>query len=161
MKTFFSIIFMLIFIFCGPAAFAGEHGGKEHGGKEHGGMLHGTVMKKAQPTALEIKDTMGAYIKAKSAKKGYFEIFDAVAGKLRHLQLKRIHDRVGKTGELFYSCADFEDLESGQILDLDIDVENKDGILTVVDVRIHKVAGKPRYTYDKNDKRIPAQCPVR
>jgi len=31
----------------------------------------------------------------------------------------------------------------------------------VVDTRIHKVDGKPRYTYDENDNRIPLQVPGR
>ena len=48
-------------------------------------------------------------------------------------------------------------VESGELLDLDIDVENKDGALAAVDVRIHKVGGKPCYTYDENDNRIPVQ----
>jgi len=157
MKTFFVTIFMVVFIFCVPFAFAGEHGGKEHGGKEHGGMEHQGEMKKTQPANLEIQDTMEDYVKGKSAATGSFEIFDHVVGKSRRLKLQRIHDRVGKTGDLFYSCADFVDLDSGQLLDLDIDVANKDGILTAADVRIHKVDGKPRYTYDDNDNRIPVQ----
>ncbi len=155
MKTFFATLFVLVFIVCGPAAFAGEHGGKEHGGMQHSDHM------KAQPAAQDIKDSMAAYVKAQSAEKGYLEIFDSVAGKTRRLKLKRIHERVGKTGDLFYSCADFVDSESGQLLDLDIDVKNKDGILKVVDTRIHKVEGKPRYTYDENDNRIPLKAPVK
>ena len=37
------------------------------------------------------------------------------------------------------------------------DVKNEGGKLSVVDVRIHKINGKPRYTYDKNDNRIPVK----
>lgn len=160
MKTFFSTIFMVAFLLCGPVVFAGEHGGIEHGGKEHSGVEHKDVMNNLQPSADVIKNSMKDYVKAQSAK-GYFEIFDPVVGKTRRLQLKRIHDRVGKTGDLFYSCADFVDVESGQLLDLDIDVENQNGILKVVDARIHKADGKPRYTYDENDNRILLQVPGR
>jgi hypothetical protein len=100
---------------------------------------------------------MREYVLEKSKKDGSFEIMDSVTGNMRYLELKRIHDRVGKTGDYFYSCADFKDTKSGELLDLDIDVENKDGELNVIDVRIHKVEGKPRYTYDENDNRIPVE----
>jgi len=44
-----------------------------------------------------------------------------------------------------------------EMLDLDLDVEDHYGMLRVADVRIHKVNNNPRYTYDKNDNRIPLQ----
>ena len=53
------------------------------------------------------------------------------------------------------SCADFEDIESGDTLDLDIDVSYAEGTLEVADVRIHKLSGVARYTYDEDDNRIP------
>ena len=34
-------------------------------------------------------------------------------------------------------------------------MEDNGGALSVVDVRIHKVNGVERYTYDANDNRIP------
>ncbi|MBI3324709.1 MAG: hypothetical protein HYZ92_05460, partial [Candidatus Omnitrophica bacterium] len=64
-------------------------------------------------------------------------------------------ERVGKTGEAYYSCTDMKDAASGEILDLDFDVADEDGVLEVVDVRIHKVSGQARYTYDDQDNRIP------
>jgi hypothetical protein len=161
MKRLFSVFFMaLILCYC-PAVYAEEHGGKEHGGKEHGGKEHGgkehggKIM--AEPTAKEIKKAMADYVETKSKKTGTFEIMDSVTKSKRQLKLQRIHERVGKTGDYYYSCADFVDTISGELLDLDIDVENKDGNLNVVDVRIHKVKGKERYTYDKNDNRIPVK----
>ena len=86
---------------------------------------------------------------------GTFDVADPETGKTRKLELIRVHDRVGKTGDYYYSCADFKDTETGQMLDLDLDVEDKAGNLSVVDVRIHKEDGKERYTYDENDNRIP------
>ena len=46
-------------------------------------------------------------------------------------------------------------MDYGELLDLDIDVASKGKQLEVADVRIHMVSGVTRYTYDKNDNRIP------
>ena len=151
MKKIVSIMFVFLMIFSGSIIFAGEHGGKEHGGIEHGGKAM------AEPTAHEIKTAMKEYVETKSKETGMFTVKDAVTGKERNLKLTRIHDRVGKTGNYFYSCADFTDTKSGELLDLDIDVESKDGKLNIVDVRIHKISGKERYTYDEKDNRIPVK----
>ena len=148
MKRLLSIMFIFLMFFSGSVIFAGEHGGKEHGGIEHGGKAT------AEPTAIEIKKSMKEYVETKAKKTGMFSIKDPVTGEDRNLKMTRIHDRVGKTGDYFYSCADFTDTKSGKLLDLDIDVEHKDGKLKVVDVRIHKVSGKERYTYDEKDNRI-------
>jgi hypothetical protein len=49
------------------------------------------------------------------------------------------------------------DAQTGELLDLDFDVKADGGALTVVDQRIHKVAGNARYTYDEHDNRIPVR----
>lgn len=130
-----------------------EHGGKEHGGKEHGGKEHGGAEVK-KPSADDIRGTMKDYVMSQSKKTGTFDVEDSVTGKTRRLSLQRVHERVGKTGDYYYSCADFKDVDSGELLDLDLDVEDDDGDLSVVDARIHKLSGKERYTYDDNDNRI-------
>ncbi len=147
MKTLLSIIVMVFILFYGVNIFAGEHGGKEHGGAEA----------KATTTAKDIKDAMKNYVDDKSKETGTFEIKDPKTGEIRYLKISRIHERIGKTGNYFYSCADFKDTKSGELLDLDIDVEDKGGKLNVVDVRIHKVEGEARYTYDEHDNRIPLE----
>ena len=87
---------------------------------------------------------------------GSFTVPDASQkGKLRVLQLVRVHERVGKTGDYYYSCTDMKDATTGDELDLDFDVSDTGGILKVVAVRIHKDNGKPRYTYDANDNLVP------
>jgi len=144
---------------------AGEHGGKEHGGvkiptkKEHGGArsLYGSPEKVviAKPQPQDIKNTMTEYIDKKAKDDGAFRLYDPVERKVRELELVRVHKRVGKTGENYYSCADVKDRKSGEMIDIDIDVQHKRGILSVVDVRVHKVSGNARYTYDENDNRIP------
>jgi len=136
-----------------------EHGGKattqEHGGKaatqEHGG----TTTEAKAPSSDDIRNTMQNYVEEQSKATGIFAVADPVTGTTRQLRLQRVHQRVGKTGNYYYSCADFVDTESGELLDLDLDVRDNNGVLSVADVRIHKVSGQERYTYDANDNRIP------
>ena len=151
---------------------AAEHGGKEHGGEEHGGSAattqeHGgqqpasaTPSQSAQPaptepSAQEIRQSIRDYIAQIEEEQGAFTIEDEVTNSTRTLTLVRVHERVGKTGSAYYSCTDMRDANSGELLDLDFDVEAEGSALNVVDVRIHKLNGKPRYTYDDNDQRIP------
>ncbi|MBI3996041.1 MAG: hypothetical protein HY352_00125 [Candidatus Omnitrophica bacterium] len=143
--------------------FAAEHGGKEHGGaatQEHGGTAskeHGGQAVQAEPSAEQIRHTITDYVQRIAQPTGAFPITDAVTGTTRQLELVRVHDRVGKTGSLYYSCTDMRDKQTGELLDLDFDVEAEDGQLDVVDVRIHKLEGRPRYTYDEHDNRVPLQ----
>ena len=146
-----AVIAMMAFAFCiaaGSFVFAIEHGGTTT--QEHGGKAQVKV-----PAAGDIRAAMKSYVDAKSQATGSFDVMDPETGKVRKLKLDRVHERVGKTGNYYYSCADFTDIDSGEKLDLDLDVENKDGGLNVVDVRIHKVNAKERYTYDEHDNRIP------
>jgi hypothetical protein len=135
---------------------AAEHGGREHGGsspitKEGGSMQ----MQMQMPSSVQIHQAMTDYISEMKKTSGSFDVYDSEAGKTRRLELLNIHQRVGKTGNYYYSCADFKDLDSGEKLDLDLDVKESGGTLGVVDVRIHKVDGKERYTYVDKDNRIP------
>jgi hypothetical protein len=146
---------------------AAEHGGQEHagqasqehGGKEHGGIAasrrSGTPMAHAEPSPEEIRQTIRDFIAQTEQEEGAFTIDDEMTGATRILALDRVHDRVGKTGDFYYSCTDMLDASTGELLDLDFDVEAAEGMLNVVDVRIHKVNGQPRYTYDDQDNRIP------
>lgn len=154
-KTFSLIMAISIMLWGGSFVSAAEHGGtsvgKEHGGtaqKEHGGAS-------SAPSADLIRAAMKNHVMGESKASGTFDVVDPETGKTRKLELIRVHDRVGKTGTYYYSCADFKDTETGQMLDLDLDVQDKGGNLSVVDVRIHKLEGKERYTYDADDNRIP------
>ena len=156
-----------------PAALAAEHGGHEHGGssapaqsapsasQEHGGATThehgGQPTTQAEPSPERIRETIREYVTMKQKRQGQFVIKDDVTGATRRLTLVRVHKRVGKTGNLFYSCTDMRDIESREMLDLDFDVKHDQGKLTVVDERIHKVGGKARYTYDDHDNRIPVK----
>ena len=150
------------------SAAAGEHGGQEHGGaatapakKEHGGATatqeQGGQEIKAEPSAEEIRQTIQNYVQDIVQKEGAFSIDDPVTGTTRQLDFVRVHDRVGKTGDLYYSCTDMRDRQAGELLDLDFDVKAENRDLSVVDQRIHKVNGQARYTYDEHDNRIPVE----
>lgn len=127
-------------------------------GAEHGGVTVGSEHpQKAEPSAGDIREAINDYIKKESARTQRLDIYDGEAGKMRSLKFIRVHERVGKSGNYYYSCADFEDSATAEMLDLDFDVREKYGKLVVVEVRIHKVAGKERYTYDEKDNRIPVK----
>jgi len=110
----------------------------------------------AEPSAEELRQTIRDYIQRHEDKLGSFTVPDPKQiGKLRTLSLIRVHERVGKTGDYYYSCTDMKDVASGDELDLDFDVSDQEQKLQVVAVRIHKDNGKPRYTYDQNDNLVP------
>ncbi len=111
----------------------------------------------ATPTPEMLRDTIRKYVSSEEAAKGSFSVFDSKLGVNRKLKLERVHERVGKTGVYYYSCADLKDIQTGDLLDLDFDVSDNNGALKVVDVRIHKDNGKPRYTYDNNSNMIPVK----
>lgn len=112
----------------------------------------------AEPTAEQLRQTIRDYITRQEQQTGAFTIPDPKEkGKLRTLTLVRVHERVGKTGDYYYSCTDMKDVVAGNLLDLDFDVADAGTELKVVAVRIHKDDGKPRYTYDDNDNLIPVE----
>lgn len=110
---------------------------------------------RAEPTAEQLRTTIRDYIARQERQTGAFTIPDPrEKGKLRTLTLVRVHERVGKTGDYYYSCTDMKDVAAGNLLDLDFDVADTGTELKVVAVRIHKDDGNPRYTYDDNDNLI-------
>ena len=110
----------------------------------------------AEPTAEQLRQTIRDYIAQQEQLGEVFAIPDPREnGTLRMLTLIRVHERVGKTGNYYYSCTDMKDVNRGNVLDLDFDVSDTGKELKVVAVRIHKDDGKPRYTYGENDELIP------
>lgn len=156
MKKLLQVVVALMFV----AGFTQLSLAAEHGGQEHGGTTAEAPSAEApsakMPAAEDIRSTMKNHVLS-HYRVGAFNVEDPETGKTRKLQLVRVHERVGKTGDYYYSCADFKDIDSGELLDLDLDVEDQNGTLKVVDVRIHKVGGVERYTYDANDNRIPLE----
>ena len=114
-----------------------------------------TATMPAAPSAEAIRQAIRDYDGRIEAAEGALKIKDDVTGQTRSLKLERVHERVGKTGDKYYSCADTRDTATNELVDVDFDVSDAGGALSVVDVRIHKVNGTPRYTYDDKDNRIP------
>jgi Cu-Zn family superoxide dismutase len=109
----------------------------------------------AQPNPDELRQTIRDHITNQEKLQGAFAIVDNRNGELRRLEFVRVHDRVGKTGDYYYSCTDMKDVKTGDLLDLDFDIEDREGRLSVADIRFHKDNGIPRYTYDNKDNRVP------
>ena len=110
----------------------------------------------AEPTPEQLRETIRTYIQTQEKSMGSFTVPDPKQkGRLRTLSLIRVHDRVGKTGDYYYSCTDMKDAATGDQLDLDFDISDAGKKLTVVAIRIHKDNGTPRYTYGPNDELIP------
>lgn len=107
------------------------------------------------PAPEQLRQTIRDYIQNEEKTKGAFTIEDKKFNKVRTLSLVRVHERVGKTGNYYYSCTDMKDAASKDELDLDFDISDQNDQLKVVDIRIHKDNGQPRYTYDQNDNMIP------
>lgn len=118
-------------------------------------MMLEAAMIYAEPAPEALRQTIRDYIANEEKSKGAFEIMDERAGSLRQLAFVRVHERVGKTGNYYYSCTDMKDVKTGDLLDLDFDIQDEVGNLSVADVRIHKDNGDPRYTYDDKDNRVP------
>jgi len=110
----------------------------------------------ADPSSEAVRQTIREYIVGQENLQGAFVIVDEQSGKFRQLTFVRVQEQVGKIGNYFYSCTEMSDVETGASLDLDFDMEEVNGKLRVVDIRIHKDNGKLRYTYDENDNIIPA-----
>jgi len=106
------------------------------------------------PAPESLRGTIRDHIKHQEMLQGAFAVVDERTGELRQLELIRVHERVGKTGDYYYSCTDMRDVKTGDELDLDFDIESTDGNLDVVAIRIHKDNGKARYTYDEFDNMI-------
>jgi hypothetical protein len=121
---------------------ASEHGGNplaEHPGKA--------------VTAKEVKSGIKDHVKAVSkANNGIFVIRDDKLNKEWRLKLDKVHDPVrqfekeGKT--VYFACSDFKSVEGKDVLDIDFWMVEKGGKLQVIDTRIHKLNGEPRFTYE-------------
>ncbi len=109
----------------------------------------------AEPTPPELRGAIADYVKTQEKNQGAFLIIDERTNEPRRLEFVRVHERVGKTGNYYYSCTDMKDVKTGDLLDLDFDIDDHEGKLDVAAVRIHKDNGKARYTYDDKDNRIP------
>jgi len=106
-------------------------------------------------TAEVVKESIQDYVETQTKmNQGVFLVNDDKLNKAWQLKMVKIHDpvrmfeREGKT--IYFACVDFESVYSKNILDIDIDLwmnPQKDK-LEVVEIRVHKVNGIPRYTFE-------------
>jgi len=91
--------------------------------------------------------------------KGIYTLYDDVMNKNWKLELVKVHKTkicMLDQGKLCFACADFKEVGTKNKLDLDFYASRSpEGTITMGEVMIHKVNGKPRFTYDSNNKKVP------
>lgn len=102
------------------------------------------------------------YLSAESLKSGgVYTIQDDVAGKSWKLKLERVHKSricMLQEGKTCFACADFNEVGGKNKFDLDFYAnKSADGTMTIEKVLIHKMNGKPRFTYDKDNNMVPVK----
>ncbi len=147
-----------------PAA-AGEHPehpkGHEHPGKEQADKHEHPGREKNAAHKELMKEFVRAVeddIAAKTAGGGgKFTVSDDVLKKDWGLKLQRIHKhKIARLSEnSFFACADFKETEGKGKLDLDFYVTKTGADWKVDKVLVHKVEGKPRFTYNEKNEMVP------
>lgn len=114
---------------------------------EKGSMLEEVESESEQAPEVSKEDmqaVMEKFITTKAAEKdGVFELEDRQTGKVRRLSYMDLHEGIGVKDGQHFSCADFKDLDSGEVLDVDIYVDVVSEGLEVTNAVIHKVDGDP------------------
>jgi hypothetical protein len=122
-------------------ATAAEHPGKavEHPGKA----ISADFVKKSIQTHVKTEEKANA---------GFFLMSDPESNKSWKLKLVKIHDPVRqfeKEGQtIYFACSDFKSVDSEDLLDIDFWMVRDGNGLKVIDTKIHKLNGKPRFTYE-------------
>ena len=160
MRKIFNLLVILTFAAClAKLAFAQEMNQEMKMNSEgpNEASVNATVAsQESAPSNENIQQAIKDYISEESQATGNFEVYDPETQAVRQLSFIKIHEGVGKTGDYYYSCTDFKDIKTGDMLDLDFDVENQEGEFNVADVRIHRLNEVERFTYDSNGNRVPA-----
>lgn len=117
--------------------------------KEH--PEHPTSQKKV--SLEEIDKAIRAHIdEVAKASGGRFPVKDEVLNKTWQLELVRVHkDRLQALADgSYFACVDFR-AEDGTMVDVDFFLKKKGSDLVVTDTTVHKVNGKPRYSYEEKN----------
>ena len=92
---------------------------------------------------------------------GVYTVHDDTMNKDWKLRLVKVHKTkicMLDEGKNCFACADFREVDGKNKLDLDFYAsKSEDGKMTMSKVIIHKVNGKPRFTYDKENKMVPVK----
>ena len=100
----------------------------------------GSSDEKKEYSDREIQDFMREYVKKQTQfNDGKLMLFDKDAEKMRSLELVEIKPEVRRMGIFNSSSSQFKDVDSGDILDIDIAVEIKKGKLSLQALRIRDV----------------------
>lgn len=93
-----------------------------------------TAVKK-EFTDEDINKAMKDYFDQKMQFTGTFDLFDPAQEKMKKLKLIKVDSKIRKFGSLNISSVEFSDVETGKTVIVDITVENKNGKLSISNVR--------------------------
>lgn len=110
----------------------------------------------AAPRVYTIKDLLQAAEKyvAENSASGFFNFNDPQSGQTRKLRLLRVREPSAVTGNINSLCADFQESETGYLLDIDFDIVLQAPEIKIVAVLIHKDNGTERFSYDASRQRV-------
>jgi hypothetical protein len=137
-------VFAIMSLALSPGLAAQEHPTSEHPSAEHPSASKPVTM---DQLAQAIQATIDAKAKEQG---GRFHVQDPVLHKTWALTLVDVHkDRLAQLGpDTYFACTDFRATD-GTMLDVDFYMKNENGKLVFTDTAVHKVNGKPRFTYKK------------
>ena len=139
------------------ALFAAEHPEHPTGGKDRSAAQKSSDQQKEKDAfEMDVKN----YIKSEAKKTGgVFTVRDDVQNKDWKLNLVKVHKNkicMLDQGKTCFACADLNEVNGKNKLDLDFYASHAaDGTTSVTKVIIHKLNGKPRFTYDSNNNIVP------
>jgi hypothetical protein len=98
-----------------------------------------------------------SFVMEETKKDGGLKVPDAVLNKTWNLKLLRIHkNRIADLGNgRYFACADLKENGSKTKVDVDFYATKTDMGWKVDEVVLHKVKGKPRFTYNDKNERVP------
>jgi hypothetical protein len=139
-----------------PTASGQEHPKEESKGKKNEHPVGSKHWNKQMRR--EFNEAVEDHVRRMSAG-GAFKVQDEKLGKEWELKLIGVHKKkiVHLGGESFFACADFKTV-GGEKAKLDLDfyaTKSPDG-WKIDKTVIHKVDGKPRYTYNEKNEMVPA-----
>ncbi len=111
---------------------------------------HPTDKKQAGLSKTDLAAAIRTWVdKQASASGGWLKVDDPVQQKTLQLKLEKVHDdRLSQVKpDVYFACADFVE-KDGTRYDIDVFMQGKTkGDLQNTEVSVHKVNGKPRYTW--------------
>ncbi len=142
LTSFFLFAFLMLLVLGSIFVFSADHPGKstvEHPGKAI--------------TADSIKKSIEQHVNAQAkSNNGVYMVQDPKLNKDWRLKLAKVHDPVRtfeKDGTtIYFACSDFNSVDSKDVLDIDFWMVSKGNKLEVIDTKIHKVNGEPRFGYE-------------